>query len=66
MTITNPTVNKIFNDLEEFHDFCRTEGHPFNKEDLYRNDRRPWMAFQKYKNWLRAKARGGERKPRHA
>jgi hypothetical protein len=57
MAIKNPVVNKIFNDLEEFHDFCRTEGHIFNEAHLYRNDARPWQAFQKYKNWIRAKNR---------
>ena len=57
MAIKNPVVNKIFNDLEEFHDFCRTEGHIFNEAHLYRNDAQPWQAFQKYKNWIRAKNR---------
>lgn len=57
MAITNPVVNKIFNDLEELHDFCRTEGYPFNQADLYKKDARVWMAFTKYKNWIRAKNR---------
>ena len=53
MSIKNPVVNKIFNDLEELHNFCRTEGYPFNEADLYKSDARVWQAFQKYKNWIR-------------
>jgi hypothetical protein len=26
MAITNPVVNKVFNDLEELHNYCRFEG----------------------------------------
>jgi hypothetical protein len=62
MSITNPVVNKVFNDLEEFHDYCRTEGYPFNEADLYKNDARVWQAYQKYKNWVRAKNRSNGKK----
>jgi|TARA_B110000503_G_scaffold65448_1_gene102860 hypothetical protein len=62
MSITNPVVNKVFNDLEELHDFCRTEGYPFNEVDLYKENARVWMAFTKYKNWIRAKARAKGKK----
>ena len=59
---TNDLRNKIFNDLEELHNFCRTEGYPFNEADLYKSDARVWQAFQKYKNWIRAKNRNRGRR----
>jgi hypothetical protein len=38
MTIANPAVNKVFNDLEAFKDYCRFEGKVFNEADLYKKD----------------------------
>jgi hypothetical protein len=66
MAITNTVVNKIFNDLEEFYNYCRFEGQVFNEADLYKSDARAWQAYTKYRNWLRAKARGGVRNNRNA
>ena len=57
MAINNSTINKVFNDLEEFKDFCRFEGHYFNEANLYKSDSRVWQAFTKWKNWMKAKAR---------
>jgi hypothetical protein len=62
MTITNPVVNKVFNDLEAFRDYCRFEGKVFNEADLYKKDAPVWQAYQKYQGWLRAKARVKGRK----
>jgi hypothetical protein len=62
MTIKNPVVNKIFNDLDDFRDFCCTEGYPYNEADLYKKDARVWQAYQKYKNWIRAKNRNKGRR----
>jgi hypothetical protein len=59
MTIANPAVNKVFNDLDQFRDYCRFEGKVFNEADLYKKDAAVWIAFQKYQGWLRAKARNG-------
>ena len=63
-----PPINKIFDDLDKFRDYCRFEGKVFNEADLY-NDRAPvWISYQKQQNYLRAKARNDgkpfERKPR--
>ena len=52
---------KVFNDLDEFRDFCCTEGHMFDEKFLYNNESRQWQAFQKYKNWIRAKNRNKQR-----
>ena len=52
-----PPVNKIFDDLDKFRDYCRFEGKPFDEADLYKKDSWVWQAYQKYQNYLRAKAR---------
>ena len=57
MTIKNPVVNKVLNDLDQFRDYCRFEGKVFNEADLYKRDATVWIAYQKYLGWLRAKAR---------
>ncbi len=61
MTIKNPTVNKVFNDLDTFRDYCRFEGKVFNEKSLYNKEDPVWIAFQKYQGWLRAKARNNGR-----
>jgi len=60
MTIANPTVNKVFNDLDAYRDFCRFEGKVFDERALYNKQDPNWIAYQKYQGWLRAKARGGK------
>lgn len=64
-----PPVNKVFDDLEKFRDYCRFEGHPFDEADLYKDSSKVWQSYKKYQGWLRAKARNAgkpfERKPRN-
>ena len=57
MTITNPTVNKIFDDLDAYRDWCRFEGKVFDEKALYNKKDANWRAYEKYQGWLRAKAR---------
>jgi hypothetical protein len=64
MTIKNPTVNKIFNDLDTYRNYCRSEGKVFNEAALYKKDDPNWIAYQKYQGWLRAKARNQNRNRR--
>jgi len=52
-----PPVNKIFDDLDKFRDFCRFEGKVFNEADLYKSDSYAWSSYQKHQGWLRAKSR---------
>ena len=61
MAYNFPPVDKIFDDLDKFRDYCRFEGKPFNEADLYNKDSIVWQAYQKYQNYLRAKARNGDR-----
>lgn len=59
MAYNFPPINKIFDDLDKFRDFCRFEAKPFNEADLYNNNAPVWIAYQKHQGWLRAKARAG-------
>ena len=60
MTIANPAVNKVFNDLDQYRDYCRFEGKVFDERALYNKQDPNWVAYQKHQGWLRAKARGGK------
>lgn len=62
MAITNTTVAKIFNDLDEYRDWCRFEGKVFDEKALYNKKDTNWQAYGKYQNYLRAKARSNNRR----
>ena len=59
MAYNFPPVNKIFDDLDKFRDYCRFEGKPFDEADLYKDGAYAWEAYKKYQGWMRAKARNG-------
>ena len=61
MAINNSVVNKIFNDLDAYRDYCRFEGKVFDEPALYKKNDPNWIAYQKYQGWLRAKARNAGR-----
>ena len=61
MAINNSVVNKIFNDLDAYRDYCRFEGKVFDEAALYKKNDPNWIAYQKYQGWLRAKARNAGR-----
>jgi hypothetical protein len=56
-----PTVDKIFDDLDKFRDYCRFEGKVFDEAALYNKNDKVWQAYQKYLNYLRAKSRNDGR-----
>ena len=56
-----PPVNKIFDDLDKFRDYCRFEGKVFNEADLYKKGAPVWEQYQKFQNYLRAKTRNAGR-----
>jgi hypothetical protein len=64
MAITNPVVNKIFDDLDHFRDFCRHEnnGYPFDEKALYNKQHPIWIAYEKHQNYLRAVARANKKR----
>lgn len=43
-----PPVNQIFDDLDQFRDFCRFEGKVFNEADLYKDGAPVWEQYKKY------------------
>ena len=61
-----PPVDKIFDDLDKFRDYCRFEGKTFDEAFLYQDGERSWEAYKKWQGWMRAKARNngnsGERR----
>jgi hypothetical protein len=64
MAITNPTVAKIFDDLDAYRDFCRFENHGkvFDEKALYNKKDPNWQAYEKHQNWLTARNRIKNRK----
>ena len=61
MTIKNPVVRKIFDDLDSYRDYCRFEGKVFDEKALYNKKDLNWQAYEKYQNYLRAKSRAEKR-----
>ena len=55
MSIKNPVVAKVFNDLDAYRDYCRFEGKRFDEKALYKKSDPNWQAYEKYRGWLRAK-----------
>lgn len=41
-------VSTIFDDLEEYLEFCKKQGYSFNEAHLY-NDKTPWSEMQRVK-----------------
>jgi hypothetical protein len=64
MAITNQIVNRVFNDLDHFRDFCRFEnqGYPFDEKALYNKQHPIWIAYEKHQNYLRAVARANRKR----
>lgn len=47
---TKPEVNRIFDDLEQYKDYCRLNMLRFDEKDLYKSEQ--YKKFEKYRNWL--------------
>jgi len=56
MSIKNPKVNQIFNDLDAFRNYCRFEGKVFNEAALYNRRDPVWQGYEKYLNYRAKKA----------
>jgi len=61
MAYNFPPVQKIFDDLDKFRDYCRFEGKVFNEADLYKEKAPVWQQYKKYQNYLKARARNAGR-----
>lgn len=44
------TVNKIFDDLDNFKEFCRDYGYRYNEKDLYNWKSYAWQQYNKLLN----------------
>lgn len=53
-----PVVLQIFEDLENYRNWCRFEGKPFNEADLYK----PQTVWGKYEAHLRRRERDNRKK----
>ena len=51
MAYNFPPVNKIFDDLDKFRDYCRFEGKVFNEQDLYKEGTHSWEAYKKWQGF---------------
>jgi len=45
---SNPRVQAIFDDLEQFLEFCQDYGYRYNEGDLYNFKSYAWQQFNKY------------------
>ena len=48
-------VNKIFDDLDNFKDFCRDYGYRYNEKDLYNWKSYAWQQYNKLSSGKSAK-----------
>jgi len=44
------TINKIFDDLDNFKEFCRDYGYRYNEKDLYNWKSYAWQQYNKLLN----------------
>ena len=44
----NPRVQALFNDLEQYLDFCRSHGYRYDERDLYNWKSYAYQQFNKY------------------
>ena len=49
-----PEVDKIFDDLDGYRNYCRDNMLKFDERDLYRTDQ--YRKFEKFRNWQNRQA----------
>lgn len=52
MSIKNPVVNKIFDDLDNYLNWCKTEGKVYDEAALYNKNDTNWQQYEKYVSYL--------------
>ena len=52
---SNPRVEAIFDDLEQFLEFCQDYGYRYNEGDLYNFKSYAWQQFNKWHQGKNAK-----------
>ena len=53
---SNPKVEGIFNDLEQYLEFCQDYGYRYNEADLYNFKSYAFQQFNKYMHGKKAKS----------
>jgi len=48
LNMKNKLVNKVFDDLDAYRDFCRDFGYIFNEKDLYKRNT-PYGQYERFK-----------------
>ena len=51
----NMTAREIYDDLDNYRDFCRDYGYRFNEADLYNNKKYPYQQYRKFEAGKNAK-----------
>lgn len=51
----SPAAKKVFEDLENFLDFCKDYGYRYNYQDLYNFKSYAWQQYNKFINGKNAK-----------
>lgn len=54
--MTNTTINKIFDDLDNYRLFCRDYGFVFNEADLYNSNSHSYRQYQKHLSGKKVKS----------
>ena len=47
--IKNRTVARVFNDLDDYRDFCVNFGYVFNEKDLYKRNSLAYVQYERYR-----------------
>jgi hypothetical protein len=55
MSITNQTINGIFNTLDRYRNFCRDYGYRFDEADLFSHKSFSYKQFQRFSQGKEAK-----------
>lgn len=48
LNMKNKLVNKVFDDLDAYRNFCRDFGYVFNEKDLYKRNT-VWSQYERFK-----------------
>lgn len=51
----NPRVSELFDDLDQYLDFCRDYGYRYSEADLYNFKNYAWQQFSKFAQGKNAK-----------
>lgn len=55
MKIKNEVVRNIFDDLDDYRDWCRYEGKVYDEAALYNKADKNWQQYEKYCSYIRSK-----------